>query len=358
MYKVLLVDDEPLAIEGLRLFVDWEAHGFRVCGTCENGEDALALIDSIEPDVVVTDIRMPGMNGLDLIGHVQGASRKLPEFVILSAYGEFAYAKRALRFGVTHYLLKPVVGEEAAEMLLKVRHRLEERKSESAAKAISFVPGDSRMPLDTIRSVQPILEEIERLDADRTAAGIRKLFEDTEARSPEWIGMLASYLDYQCSRLIQELGGSPSGVLRRQAMERALRLGTADGVAAFAGFAIEELRLLQAGKPAGTMADIDRYILEHYRTALSIKEVASRFFLNPVYLGKAYQDKFGHGLLERIHDLRIQDAKRLLRQTDRKTSAIAEEVGYGQYNYFLRQFEKRVGMKPAAYRYSAKGASL
>ncbi|WP_182300293.1 helix-turn-helix domain-containing protein [Cohnella cholangitidis] len=77
--------------------------------------------------------------------------------------------------------------------------------------------------------------------------------------------------------------------------------------------------------------------------------------MNPVYLGKAYQDKFGCGLLERMHDLRIADACEKLRGSTEPTGAIAEQVGYAHYHHFLQHFERRTGRKPAEYRESKGG---
>ncbi|BBH22539.1 hypothetical protein Back11_38840 [Paenibacillus baekrokdamisoli] len=355
MYSVLLVDDEPLAIEGMQLFVDWEEHGFRVCGVCQSGEEALEAIGRVGPDVVVTDIRMPVMNGLDLIDRIRNEDRQHPEFVIVSGYSEFPYAKRALILGINHYLLKPIIREEAAEVLRKVRLRLESsRQRGSPVTTAAAIPGESRIPFEAVRPIMLILEAIERLNPDKASAAIRQLFDEIGTHSPEWVGMLVSHLEFQCARLLQELGGEPSGLLRRPGTEHSSHSGTPEGILAYANEVMEEIRALQARNPGGTMAVIDRYIQENYRAGLSIKQIASLYYLNPVYLGKAYQDKHGFGLLDRIHDLRIEEAKRLLRETDFKTSTIAEEVGYGQYNYFLQQFEMRVRMKPSIYRSMAR----
>ncbi|MBS1474016.1 MAG: response regulator, partial [Massilimaliae sp.] len=91
MYQVFLVDDEFLAIEGLRLLVDWERLGAEVCGAAYDGISAREQILEKKPDIVLTDIRMPGMNGLDLIAAVKQA---LPStvFVVISGYNEFEYA--------------------------------------------------------------------------------------------------------------------------------------------------------------------------------------------------------------------------------------------------------------------------
>ncbi len=104
------------------------------------------------------------------------------------------------------------------------------------------------------------------------------------------------------------------------------------------------------------MAQIDRYVREHYRGPLSIRNLAARFYLNPVYLGKAYQDKFGCGLLDRMHDLRIAEACERLRGSSDPIVRIAEQVGYSHYHHFLLHFERRTGVKPAEYRAAQAGA--
>ena len=99
MYRVLLIDDERLVLASLRRRIDWEACGFSVCGEAFNGKDGLSKIEELHPDLVFTDIRMPGISGLDLIGQAQ---KEFPSvrFVVISGYSEFENAKRAIEYGV------------------------------------------------------------------------------------------------------------------------------------------------------------------------------------------------------------------------------------------------------------------
>lgn len=117
MLKVIIVDDEPWVLEGLRTMVDWGKYGFEVCGEALNGPDALKLIQEQQPELVLTDINIPAINGLELITRLNEVMAKPPRFVILSGYDDFQYAKIALRQRVEQYLLKPIDDEEI-EMLL------------------------------------------------------------------------------------------------------------------------------------------------------------------------------------------------------------------------------------------------
>lgn len=126
-YKVLLIDDEPSALEGMQLWIDWEAFGFEVCGTCSNGKEGLELMHERHPDLVITDVNMPLMNGLEMIAAwKQEENQNEVKFAILSGYSEFEYAQTAIRYGIHHYLLKPIFPEEAAEELQEIYHELEQ----------------------------------------------------------------------------------------------------------------------------------------------------------------------------------------------------------------------------------------
>lgn len=149
MYKVLLVDDERIILEGIAKVVDWEKVGTRLIDTAKNGIEAYEKITSYQPDIVITDIKMPGMDGLSL---VVKTIKKYPsiQFIILSGYSEFEYAKKAIDYGVKRYLLKPCNENmiiEALESIIK-----EKRKKKSKIiylKVIRFW----RIRLNRLRSI-------------------------------------------------------------------------------------------------------------------------------------------------------------------------------------------------------------
>lgn len=125
LYRIMLVDDEEEVRKAMIRKMDWEQLGFTVAGDAENGEDALEKLELLEPDVVMTDIRMPYMDGLTLVAKIR---EKYPfiKILIFSGYDDFEYAKQAIKYRVTEYILKPVNGEELAEILKRVRASLDE----------------------------------------------------------------------------------------------------------------------------------------------------------------------------------------------------------------------------------------
>lgn len=168
LYRILLVDDEEEVRKGIIRKMEWEKLGFEVVGDAENGEEALEKVEQLQPNVVITDIRMPYMDGLALTKRIR---EKYPSIRILifSGYDDFEYAQQAIKLHVTEYILKPVNVEELSEILTKVRENLEEEIKQ-------------RRDIDSLRESYlgnlPILRELFLNDLVRGVA-------DTESMVPK-----------------------------------------------------------------------------------------------------------------------------------------------------------------------------
>lgn len=133
MHKVVLIDDEPLVIEGLTSLVDWNSYGFKVAGFAEDGESGFDLIQTLEPDLVITDVRMPAMDGLSLIKKCQQQISKEIRFAILSGFNEFEYVKEALSLKSMSYMLKPIDADEIHPLLTSIKADID-RSNEATEK--------------------------------------------------------------------------------------------------------------------------------------------------------------------------------------------------------------------------------
>ncbi|MDR1618326.1 MAG: response regulator, partial [Treponema sp.] len=127
MYKVFLVEDEIVVREGIRNSIPWEKTAYTLAGEAPDGEMALSIIKDIKPDILVTDIKMPFMDGLALSRIVK---KTLPwiKIIILSGHDEFEYARKAISIGVEEYLLKPVSSRDMLAALDKIAARIDEEK--------------------------------------------------------------------------------------------------------------------------------------------------------------------------------------------------------------------------------------
>ncbi|SET00031.1 two-component system, response regulator YesN [Natronincola peptidivorans] len=131
MIRVIIADDETRICKLIIKLIHWDKLDMLIVGTANNGIEALELIEKENPDIVITDIRMPGYDGLDMIEKAKKINNTL-EFIIISGYGQFEYAKRAIEFGVKEYLLKPINKEDLYKTLLKVGEHVKKNKYQSS----------------------------------------------------------------------------------------------------------------------------------------------------------------------------------------------------------------------------------
>jgi YesN/AraC family two-component response regulator len=168
MYSIAIVDDEAAIRNGLARRIDWASLGYRVAGTFEDGEDALEFLERNTVDVILTDIRMAVVSGLDV---AREAATRYPQttIVLLSGYREFDYAREAMRYGVRHYLLKPTVPDEVREVFAGIREEIDSRPERpDPSPAVSEIESPAQA---TIRNAQRFVRDhlAEELTLDRMA---------------------------------------------------------------------------------------------------------------------------------------------------------------------------------------------
>ena len=129
MFKVVFVDDEFLIVEGLKSIIDWESYNICVAGTALNACDGITLVKETKPDILITDIRMKGMDGLEMLKHIKETGYN-GYIIILSGYQEFEYAQKAIENGVYRYLLKPVDIPVLTNIISDISNKLSEERTE------------------------------------------------------------------------------------------------------------------------------------------------------------------------------------------------------------------------------------
>ncbi len=169
MFNLLLIDDEYEIRSGMSRFFPWETHGFEILGTCENGIEALSVIDKQQVDVILCDIKMPKMNVLELAKVLR--KRNWPgEIVFISAHKDFDFAQQAIELGVKRYLVKPVGYEDLHRVLSSLSAEMETRKEGNSPQA-----ADSFYKLSTIEHVEYFVEHNLSVATLQSAADIVNL---------------------------------------------------------------------------------------------------------------------------------------------------------------------------------------
>ncbi|MCK0473146.1 response regulator transcription factor [Halalkalibacter sp. APA_J-10(15)] len=514
--KVILVDDEQFVRIGLKNLINWEDCGYEVCAEADNGEGALQKIEEYEPDVVITDIRMPVLDGLELIRSVIEEKRLNTKFIILSGYSDFKYAQKAVRYGVYDFILKPIEKEELEDTLkqlattlkeekvmkqnnekvqistkleelisgkseyvhdfhdilqsqkascfyylivevntasleeeediwfqneqIKIEHvigellsdkiplpirnhqrhsygmvisdalfyrcmnsldifieKLQELLERRLEKAISLYIGQRVENLEnvsisfetanvtmqykyTILNHRPLffkdieekainhtemetsiyhtlLAAIEENNQGEALSAVDIMFEEFQSKlfAPEAIKTSINRCIHSVIKTIRSMEGDESELTKLPFMLRwhHYSLTFEQLKEMFIHFVVETSNYLielrkQNGK--GDIQKVKKYIEANFHKNISLKSIATQFFMNPVYMGQLFKKAYGMYFKEYLLEVRIEEAKRLLRQTNLRVYEIAEKVGFQSPDYFVTQFEKIKKMTPTEYR--------
>ena len=397
MFKVMIVDDEYDIREGLTTLTDWEKQGFTVAVTARDGIEALEIYEKEKVSLVITDIKMPGMDGLELSGRLKELNNEV-EIIIISGYNDFNYARQALKYNVSSYLLKPIMLDELHSELEAVKKRLMKRMGERRT-AIEY-----RERLKDYFLIRAARGEIVK-DADKSArefgislSGKRALILAVQLENLAGTSGSTDIGDMAPGRLVvknilEELleEGKKGflfedieyhfGILYLSSEEDAARLQDevrcfvhnaeekvkrfasdskiAVGIGCIAGdwdslkdsyrSAADSLSRARYNKLDRRISDILNYIETNYQEDLSLKKLSSVFFINSIYLGQLFKKETGENFHNCINRVRIENAKRLLRDEKLSIHEVSERVGYKNLEHFYLSFKNIEGCSPGEY---------
>ncbi|BBH22541.1 hypothetical protein Back11_38860 [Paenibacillus baekrokdamisoli] len=346
MYRVLLVDDEPLVLEGLRLMVDWKSHGFAICGEACDGEDAFELIKQLNPDLVVTDVCMPIIDGLQLIEKC-AATRQCALFVILSGHDDFSYAHKALQYSVRNYWLKPIDTDEIHLTLSELRNEWEAERKEAEYGTQHEQEGDS------LKEEEALLFAIENNDVDRIETAAKRLYWHMKRTAPE--AGLRSFVANMILDLIRRISEQETF---EEMGERVFLHSSMFADSSEDSWLVDltalckeaATNLAQRRLKEGVAGEAARYVRHHFRKPLKLKQVAQELYIQPAYLGQLFKKTVGMSFLDYVHSIRIAEAQKLLRRTDLKVANVARSVGYVDPELFASKFKQFTNTLPSQYK--------
>ncbi len=372
MYKAFAVDDEPSVIEGIKIMIPWQELDFELCGTASDAADALARVEEQRPHLVISDIRMPHLSGLELINEVRKLDFDL-EFIILSGHSDFSYIQQAMKNQVFDYLLKPLDRDEMISVLRKVKAKLDNvflaEYGFTQEDIDAFKAGRSLLERDRSGAnsgdqdenaqwrtfVNDFDEELTKTIKLMDIADARKLIEElfdffvqNKVCLPE-VRIIVNSCIYHMLRIAFERNIKLNSVLLYE-KGGALELGDMKKHLTDINSRIVSLMLEDRRKNSRSyLYEVKEYIEENFNKELSVSRLARMKFLEAGYLGEAFIKQFGCSINEYQHRLRIKKAIELMKTTSMKLSEISSAVGYNNYNNFFSHFEKITHQKPTQY---------
>lgn len=339
MYRILVVDDEPMICKGLSKTLAKAEHIPTYVQTAEDGLQALELIKTMKPHFVFTDIRMPKMDGLELCKQI---SERYPhiQLVVVSGYGEFEYAKKCISYGVSGYILKPITKQNVHEALQKLvdQHLM---KKKSAILTPLRVEAWVEKMLDAIWLLQ--LEQLESVLSEWELELQSYQFSTIQLREllTDFLVMLAKELEKK------------GMVIDRDELKAMISEDEEDLLPVFNHslrgtlFQIKELRKV---KGKDMIEEAKNYIEENLAKEVSLEEVADMLGLNPSYFSQYFKLKTNETFIQYRIKRRMEKAKRLLEISHYRITDISHEIGYADHPHFTKTFKKFVGVSPSEYR--------
>jgi two-component system response regulator YesN len=393
MWKVMIADDEPKIRRGLRSTIERMRSDMQVVAEAEDGETALALVRKEKPDILMIDIRMPFLNGLELIEKINEIWSDCV-IIVVTGHDEFEYAQRALHLRVFEYVLKPVPQEVLAAVLARAEAELSGARRRNKYVAWAREQLDRNMPLlreqflrnwvrgrlsgseieeqATFLAVQTekaqgvvIVHVAERSlphagsgERDRHLAllAVRSLVEEAlQAFPPLWVfpDEQEDVVAIACSTggqdWVEAVGRIRSGINEPVVVAHATVTDASPGIPEI--YETLAAEIAGASSHRAFVALAQSYIDAHYsEQGLSLEQVAAAVEISPGYLSRLLKRETGFSFVDYLTRVRINKAVQIMSDPAVKVYEVAQAVGYQSQHYFSRAFKRVFGRPPVEYR--------
>ncbi|MFY0762195.1 response regulator [Metabacillus dongyingensis] len=368
MFKVVIADDEALILKNLQSIIPWCDLKCEVVGTARDGQKAFSLCEQHGADLLLTDISMPGMTGLNLLKKLDTLPKK-PLTVMISGYDYFEYAREALKNKAFDYILKPVDYEELYLCIERGIHHLKEKAEreyevEKQRLYEVFTKGsyNGKTSCDFGPMIPILLEsasvhlEPPVLDKKHYSYSLSPTatFILTEWPTEELPTLREVLLNWNEDVDNTVLIGSPvvDESLLKPALEELKTWMSAHRLVDEDVVWVEELKEKHLSKKsaADSIGEASRFIHDHYQEDISAEQAAGHANMSISYFSLLFKQVTGFTFLDYLTGYRMERACFLLLHTELKTYEIAEKVGYGDPRYFSQVFRKRLNVTPSEYR--------
>lgn len=400
MYKVLVADDEELECEALNYFIEKSGLEIEQVIQCNNGDEAIKQILLNHPDIIILDINMPRLNGLEVLEQIKKIGY-VNRVVFFTAYDYFEYAIQALRLGAMDFLVKPVSEEKVISVITRAIDELDEEVAEKYGHAL-MKEALERMGTKILKDLVTgdIQEEdlyyLETMGIGYEATGntfctffVNEIPQKTQREIEKNLRKELGYLNmpvilsWKNSMMtsVVFLGEATKNQTDRVSMDKVLnsvlqRFGTAfllEPGTVFEDLSQIEQSFAKARERLGDMIvekgeippvrdlpkDVERicqFINESYSQKLTLEEIAATVGYSKYYVNRLFKQYKGTTVMDYLIQVRIEQAKKLLRTCNYSVKQISMMVGYSEPNYFTLTFKKLEGLSPLKYRYSQESS--
>ena len=362
MLNIYFVEDDAAIRESIIRNVKWEQHGYELVGQAPDGEIAYSELQTLRPDVLITDLKMPFMNGLELSRLVR---KEMPEvkIIVLTGYNDFESVQEALNIGVAKYLLKPVTPEALVEAITDMRDLIMEDRVDRSyrEKYLNDMSKLQDLKIDRI-AVERFLRNGTPNDVEPFVDMLLEAVNKQKAHSYLLLQYIVMDTYFVVTEFLDRIGVSDS--LAAECSDK-LKLQSSEltTIVSARRYLIElistaaHLRNETALKRQDSYVEkAQSYIRDNFSNdEISLNTVAKHVGLSSAHFSTVFSQETGKTFTEFLTELRMEKASDLLLYSPKRSSEIAYEVGYRDPQYFSYAFKKFYGCSPREYRVGGNG---
>lgn len=358
-YKAVIIDDEKWTRQVIRGLGEWEKNSIIIVGEASDGEYGLELIRQMKPDIVLTDVCMPHLSGLEQIEQIRRENENI-QVIFISGYDDYEYVRKAMKLGAVDYLLKPVKVEELNHQLKLCVQKLQQVQREKKEEDLAIRFLNEEWAGEYYHYRDELSETLKSWNSDLLQSRLHALtsfLEDKLGEEQEKGDMISIYFSLLniLQRFIISFNYSMEEIFQKQdtsfvfardcTLEKMM-----DYISALYRKAMEQVHEKIKGRNRLDVAKIQKYMQEHYLEGITLEEVAEDFFVSKEYLSKAFKTETGKGFSEYLTSLRMEKAKELILQYHVPIREVSERVGYVDQAHFYKTFKKYFDMTPGEMR--------
>lgn len=359
-YKVVIIDDEPWTREVIKTLAKWDDLGLEVAGEASDGEYGLELIRQTNPDIILTDVKMPHLSGIELVDILRKENNNSP-VIFISGYDDYSYIRSALKLDAADYLLKPVKPEELNKQLGSCVQLLEERnqlRSDGRNLESGFIDASWAGRYYALRdNLCDSLNSMDTAVIKQKCGEIYDLVVKNEGETPSKGTIVCIY--YTLMNTLEHflLGRDfvPKDILNKKEVSFVFSRDCSlqemmEYIQKLYCIASEQMQEFNRNRNRLDISRIKKYVEDHYTEGITLELTAAIFYVSKEYLSKAFKAAAGKGFTEYLTALRMGRAKELILDYKIPLKDVGEMVGYIDQAHFYKTFKKYYGKTPGEIR--------
>lgn len=346
--RMIIIDDEKWSREVVKKLIHFDKYAIEIIAEADNGFDGLMLIERLKPDIVITDMKMPGINGLELLKKLV----KFPDIktIVMSGYDDYEYLRQAIVSKAVEYLLKPIKEEDINAAIERCLDELRNHHQKVLISNRIFEDDlDHQLYLRLMHKIQLVI--IKKQLEELTSVLSEVLVFKGKLSTSHLLMKMKENLIYQLQQYLHQQNMDYTFIAENQACSTIEEM--IEQVSDVYRRVINDIRLPRQ-KVSADISHIKQFIDQHYMYPISLEDVSEAFYLSKEHVSRMFRKTYDESVTQYILKMKMENAADLIRTSQMSIKEIAYQLGFEDISYFYKQFKKIFDCTPKEMRDSSE----